>query len=62
MCMGPWGHMHLLFYNEFNRELPYIGRSPSPTPATGSPTIHKQQLDAFLTKAVGALEPEKVTA
>ncbi|CAE7244309.1 sucA [Symbiodinium necroappetens] len=60
--MGAWGHMHLTFYTEFGRDLPYIGRQTSPTPATGSPTIHRQQLDRFLTEAVGALQPQEATA
>ena len=60
--MGAWGHMHLCFYDSFGRDLPYIGRPSSPTPATGSPTIHKQQLEAFLTEAVGSLESQKVGA
>ncbi len=60
--MGAWGHLHLMFYVELGRDLPYIGRQSSPTPATGSPTIHRKQLDAFLSEAVGALEPQAANA
>jgi len=60
--MGAWGHVHLIFYTELGRELPYIGRNASPTPATGSPSVHRRQLDDFLTEAVGALKPQEATA
>jgi len=59
---GGWNHMLVQFRENFGRDLPYIGRRPSATPATGSPRRHKEELDEFLTDAVGALSAEKRAA
>ncbi len=58
--MGAWGHMFISLHEGLGWTLPYIGRPASATPATGSPSKHKEQLDAFLTDALGA--PEGVAA
>ncbi len=59
---GAWSYMLVQFRENFGRDLPYIGRRASSTPATGSPRRHKEELDEFLTDAVGALSAEKRAA
>ena len=56
--MGAWGHIRLHLGEHFNWELPYYGRPPSASPATGSPTQHAFELNRFLTEAVGP-KPEE---
>ena len=57
--MGAWGHVALSLRELFGWELPYIGRPISASPATGSPRQHQEELEAFLTQAVGPKpEPE----
>jgi 2-oxoglutarate dehydrogenase E1 component len=51
--MGAYAHIYMNFAETFGWELPYIGRPVSASPATGSPTKHAEQLDEFLTDAVG---------
>ena len=53
--MGAWTHMLIQFREHLGRDLPYIGRNPSATPATGSPRKHREELDEFLTDAIGPL-------
>ncbi len=60
--MGAYAFMYLNFAETFGWELPYIGRPPSATPATGSPTKHAEQLDEFLTDAVGQSNKPVVAA
>jgi len=51
--MGAYAFMYMNLVEQFGWELPYIGRPASATPATGSPTRHKVELEEFLTDAVG---------
>ena len=51
--MGAWGHVALSVKQLFGWDLPFIGRRASASPATGSPRKHAEQLDRFLTEAVG---------
>jgi 2-oxoglutarate dehydrogenase E1 component len=57
-----------LYFNNACHELlgwdhiPYIGRSASATPATGSKKQHEREQDKILTEAIGALQSEPVTA
>lgn len=52
--MGGYSFMYLNLAETFGWELPYIGRDASATPATGSPKKSAEQLNEFLTDAVGA--------
>jgi 2-oxoglutarate dehydrogenase complex dehydrogenase (E1) component-like enzyme len=36
------------------RELRYVGRSASPSPATGNAGVHKKELEQLLAEAFGA--------
>ena len=54
--MGAWGHMALSMQEAFEWDLSFIGRAASATPATGSPRKHREELDAFLTDAIGSKE------
>ncbi len=65
--MGAWKHMSILMQELWGWELPYVGRPASATPATGSPTKHAEQLEEFLSEAIGAApavaaEPQKAGA
>ncbi|MDX2114648.1 MAG: 2-oxoglutarate dehydrogenase E1 component [Planctomycetota bacterium] len=51
--MGAYVHMRTCFLELFARDLGYIGRPASATPATGSPSKSAEQLEEFLTDAVG---------
>lgn len=53
---GAWGHMLISLRDLFGWDLPYIGRDESSSPATGSPHIHRQELETLLTQAVGPRE------
>ncbi|GAB4516340.1 MAG: 2-oxoglutarate dehydrogenase E1 component [Phycisphaerales bacterium] len=60
--MGAWGHVRLYLGEHYNWELPYFGRPPSASPATGSPTQHAIELDRFLSEAVAPLPDEPADA
>ncbi|MGP1346224.1 MAG: 2-oxoglutarate dehydrogenase E1 component [Phycisphaerales bacterium] len=51
--MGAYGHMFISLHQLFGWSLAYIGRQASASPATGSPSKHEEELNAFLTEAVG---------
>ncbi|MEM1166450.1 MAG: 2-oxoglutarate dehydrogenase E1 component [Planctomycetota bacterium] len=59
---GAWGHMCLSFRQKLDLDLPYIGRATSPSPAVGSPRKHREELDAFLTEAIGPVTEAEPTA
>lgn len=56
--MGPYGHMFISLHGMFGWQLAYIGRQSSASPATGSPSKHAKELDAFLTEAIGPIKEE----
>lgn len=60
--MGAWQHMFITLNQNLGWDLPYIGRPASPTPATGSPSLHFRQLDELLTDAIGASTAAKTPA
>jgi 2-oxoglutarate dehydrogenase E1 component len=60
--MGAYAFMYMTLADTFGWELPYIGRAPSATPATGSPSRSAEQLNEFLTDAVGASTKPVVAA
>lgn len=51
--MGAYQHMVITCGEELGWTFGYAGRPYSATPATGSPQRHLQQLDEFLTAAIG---------
>jgi 2-oxoglutarate dehydrogenase E1 component len=51
--MGAYAFMFMTLHQLFGWQLAYIGRPTSASPATGSPAKHNQELDAFLTEAIG---------
>ncbi|MBN8644331.1 MAG: 2-oxoglutarate dehydrogenase E1 component [Planctomycetes bacterium] len=52
--MGAYQHMFVTLNEHLGWELPYCGRPAAATPATGSHHRHAEELEAFLTDAVGA--------
>ncbi|MBL8745720.1 MAG: 2-oxoglutarate dehydrogenase E1 component, partial [Phycisphaerae bacterium] len=60
--MGAYTFMQLNLSETFGWELSCISRPPSATPATGSPKKHAEQLNEFLTDAVGASSKPVVVA
>jgi len=50
---GAWVHMFMSLREALNLEPRYAGRPVSASPATGSPRKHAEQLEAFLTDAIG---------
>ncbi|MEM9082175.1 MAG: 2-oxoglutarate dehydrogenase E1 component, partial [Planctomycetota bacterium] len=58
---GAWGHMALSFREKLGMDLPYIGRETNPSPATGSPKRHREELDEFLTEAIGPVKKQDAT-
>ncbi|HVZ95037.1 MAG TPA: multifunctional oxoglutarate decarboxylase/oxoglutarate dehydrogenase thiamine pyrophosphate-binding subunit/dihydrolipoyllysine-residue succinyltransferase subunit [Phycisphaerales bacterium] len=59
---GAWQHMFVTLSQEIGWNLPYIGRLASSTPATGSPRLHAEQLEEFLSDAIGPSPVAKVPA
>ena len=53
--MGGWTFMRPRLEALVDAKLDYIGRPASPTPATGFPAIYRQQQQAIVDQAVGAL-------
>ncbi len=53
--MGAWGHVFITLNLAEGWELPCVSRHPSSTPATGSHSRHKAQLDELLSDAVAPL-------
>ena len=60
--MGAYQHMFCTLNEELGWELPYCGRPASATPATGSHHRHQEELEEFLSDAVGAKQGAKVGA
>jgi len=52
---GGYLYMTDVFRTVLGRELPYIGRATSASPATGSKHSHKDQQEAILVEAIGPL-------
>ncbi len=50
--MGAFGHVERPLRRHLGREIRYAGRPSSPSPATGSPRIHKMEQDALVRDAV----------
>ncbi len=59
---GAWSHMALNLREMFGWDLVYVGRPISPTPATGSPRKHREELETILTQAVGPVPDEDESA
>lgn len=57
--MGAFGHMALSLLEKLDWNIEYYGRPSSGTPATGSPRKHLEQLDDFLTAAIGTVREER---
>ena len=57
--MGAFGHMALSLLEKLNWSIEYYGRPSSGTPATGSPRKHLEQLDDFLTAAIGTVREDR---
>ena len=55
--MGPWTFVWPRIQTRLGsgRNLRYAGRDESASPATGSPRVHKAQLEQFLEDALGGL-------
>jgi 2-oxoglutarate dehydrogenase E1 component len=52
---GGWSYMLPILYEEFaGKNIRYVGREPSASPATGSPGIHRAQQAAIVAEAIGA--------
>jgi 2-oxoglutarate dehydrogenase E1 component len=49
--MGAWGFVRPLLGNILHQPLTYVGRKPSPSPATGFPRIYRRDQDAILDHA-----------
>jgi 2-oxoglutarate dehydrogenase E1 component len=51
---GAWSYMLPILQEHFpNREIAYVGRAPSASPATGSLRVHRQQQTAVVAEALG---------
>jgi 2-oxoglutarate dehydrogenase E1 component len=51
---GPWSYMLPILQEHFpGREISYVGREPSASPATGSLRVHRKQQSAVVAKALG---------
>ena len=59
---GAFQYMFMALSEQFGWELPYCGRAASATPATGSHHHHHEELDEFLTDAVGPKADAKVAS
>lgn len=53
--MGAWQFVRPRLEALIGEPLSYVGRNPSPSPATGFPNLYKQQQEAISTRAVGPL-------
>ena len=53
--MGGWQFVRPRLETLIGQPLSYVGRNPSPSPATGFPNLYKQQQEAISTRAVGPL-------
>jgi 2-oxoglutarate dehydrogenase E1 component len=49
--MGAWGFVRSLLESILHQPLTYVGRKPSPSPATGFPKIYRRDQDAILDHA-----------
>lgn len=49
--MGPWWFVRPLLESVLGQPLHYVGRKPSPSPATGFPKIYRRDQDAILDQA-----------
>lgn len=59
---GAFQYMFMTLSEQFGWELAYCGRAESATPATGSHHHHHEELDEFLTDAVGPKADAKVAS
>ncbi|MEO1128655.1 MAG: 2-oxoglutarate dehydrogenase E1 component, partial [Planctomycetota bacterium] len=60
--MGAWGHVALSVRELFGWDLPFIGRAASASPATGSSSKHREELESLLSEAVGVVESAQAGA